>query len=106
MKKWLTFCLLRALLSACFLPAGACGSREELREAFRALTEFDGDTPYAEGPRTQAPYGAGGLDEGAMNEALDWLNFLRALAGLEPVERSRIYDYQCQRGAVLVPARE
>lgn len=104
MKKWLTFCMLTALLSACFLSAGACGSREELREAFRALTEFDGDTPYAEVPRTQAPYGAGGLDEGAMNEALDWLNFLRALAGLEPVERSRIYDYQCQRGAVLLAA--
>ena len=95
--------LLLLLCSACF-PANAYETREEMRGAFRALAVFDGDTPYAQKPQATAPYDAGSLDEAVANEALEYLNFLRALAGLEPVERSKIYDYQCQRGAVLLAA--
>lgn len=84
--------------------AAAYESREELRAAYQALGIFPSDTPYVEMPAAAAPYAPGELQELALDEALDYLNFLREMAGLQPVERSRIYDYQCQHGAVLLAA--
>lgn len=84
--------------------AAAYESREEMRAAYQALGMFPGDTPYVQKPVVAAPYAAGELQDLAMEEALDYLNFLRGMAGLQPVERSKIYDYQCQHGATLLAA--
>lgn len=101
MKKWLCFLIILALL----IPtASAFENRETMRQAYQGLYSHPGDTPYVILPSAEAPYSAGEVSTHALDEALEYLNFLRALAGLEPVERSRIYDYQCQRGAVLLAA--
>jgi len=100
-KKWLLVLLLAVLLCP---GASAFESRDALREAHNALLAFGGETPYSVLPQTQSPYSAGEVSAQALEEALDYLNFLRAIAGLEPVECSRIYDYRCQHGAVLLAA--
>ena len=92
---------LALLLAAC--PALA-HTREEVRRAYGAIRAWDGPSPYVAPPTVAAPYEAGELSEEARNEALDFLNFARWLAGLGPVTDSGIYDYQCQHGAVLLAA--
>lgn len=101
MKRWLFFVVFFALMMP---SAFAFENREAMREAYRSLRSFAGDTPYVQQPRTSAPYEPGEISAEVLDEALDYLNFLRELAGLQPVERSRIYDYQCQHGAVLLAA--
>lgn len=104
LKKWIFLFVVAALFAALAAPGMAFETREELREAYWALSGFDGDTPYAQLPQVSAPHSAGSLDPAAVQDALDYLNFLRAVAGLEPVELSRIYAERCQRGAVLLAA--
>ncbi len=104
LKKWIFLFVVAALFAASAAPGMAFETREELREAYWALSGFDGDTPYAQLPQVSAPHSAGSLDPAAVQDALDYLNFLRAVAGLEPVELSRIYAERCQRGAVLLAA--
>lgn len=100
MKKLLAI-LMAALALA--IPARA-HTRDEVRAAWRAVEAWREASPYAEAPRTAAPYAAGALQPGATADALGVLNFARWLAGLDPVAQSGIYDYQCQRGAVLLAA--
>ena len=98
MKRILILLLILLLPAAC-----AERTREEVRAAYHALTFSEG-SPYAELPAVTAPYGAGALTDSVRTEAADYLNFLRWLAGVEPVSDSAIYDYQCQRAAVLLAA--
>ena len=101
MKKWLFF----LIVFTYWIPtANAFESRETLREAYNALYVLQEDSPYEILPQTNAPYGTGEIRASALDEALDYLNFLRGIADLMPVERSRIYDYRCQHGAVLLAA--
>ena len=93
---------LALLLALCF-PSFA-RTREEIRAAYRAFQERSTESPYAERPSVAAPYEHGALTDAARSEALDFLNFGRWLAGLEPVTQSAIYDYQCQHGATLLAA--
>ena len=79
-------------------------TKREVRQAWRALEAEPTLSPYAAMPVVSTPYEAGELTEAAREDALDYVNFLRWLAGLEPVKRSRIYDYQCQHAAVLLAA--
>ena len=95
--------LIPALLLALLSPALA-HTRSEVRQAYGAIRAMDAPSPYAAQPRVAAPYEAGELREDARTEALDYLNFARWLAGLEPVAESGIYDYQCQHGATLLAA--
>lgn len=96
------FALLLALaLAAC--PALA-HTRDAVREAWRGIAAWREGSPYAETPVVRAPYAAGQIEPGAARDALGVLNFARWLAGLEPVSESGIYDFQCQRGAVLLAA--
>ena len=98
MKRILILLLILLLSAAC-----AERTREEVRAAYHALTFSEG-SPYAELPAVTAPYGAGALTDSVRTEAADYLNFLRWLAGVGPVSDSAIYDYQCQRAAVLLAA--
>ena len=94
--------ILALLLALCF-SAGA-RTRDEIRAAYAAFQDRPAESPYAALPSVSAPYEAGELTDEARSEALEYLNFARWLAGLEPVTESAIYDYQCQRGAVLLAA--
>lgn len=104
MKRWIALIVASALFWCGNVPGLACESRQELREAYRALGELPEESPYAEAPGVRAPHTPGALTETVTADALAYLNFLRTLAGLEPVESSRIYDFQCQHGAVLLAA--
>ena len=103
LKKWMA-ALLTLMLLAADVGALAVEDRESLRAAYRGVGMFGGDTPYEVVPQVTAPYAAGALCEAALDDALNYLNFLRWIAGLGPVSRSRIYDSRCQHGAVLLAA--
>ena len=102
-KKWMSV-LLALLLFFSGTGALAVEDRASLRAAYRAIGGFDGDTPYDVSPQITAPYAAGSLSEAALEDALNYLNFLRRIAGLAPVRLSPIYDARCQHGAVLLAA--
>ncbi|MBR2798273.1 MAG: Ig-like domain-containing protein [Clostridia bacterium] len=93
---------LALLLALCF--SADAHTREEIRAAYEAIETAGDQSPYAALPSVLAPYDAGALTDAARAEALDFLNFARWLAGLEPVTGSGIYDYQCQHGATLLAA--
>ena len=101
MKK---LALLAALAVLMLLPAARAHTREEIRAAYRAITEPTDASPYAAEPVVTPPYQAGDLTEAARADALAWLNYMRWLAGVGPVSESVIYDYQCQHGATLLAA--
>lgn len=101
-KKKICAALL-ALLTL-LIPARAEHTRDGIRLAYRNISDWSADSPYEEQPRVSAPYAPGALTEAALEDALDYLNFIRWLADLEPVKGSEIYNYQCQHGAVLLAA--
>lgn len=103
LKKWMAAMLALALLAA-DMGASAVEDRESLRAAYRAIGMFEGDTPYEVLPQVTAPYATGAVSEAVLDDALNYLNFLRWIADLAPVTRSRIYDSRCQHGAVLLAA--
>lgn len=100
LRKMLCLALILALT---FLPARA-HTRDEVRAAHRALPGLDGDALYAAGPAARAPYVAGALADSAKADALAYLNFIRWLAGLDPVSERADYDDACQHGAALLAA--
>ena len=85
--------------AACAVP-----TRDEVRGAYRAITEYADQSPYARLPVIQAPYETGELTQEARQDALNYLNFMRWLAGVAPVVGNRLYDDRCQRAAVLLAA--
>lgn len=100
MKK--TLALLLALLLCA--PCALAHTRDEVRKVYRSVQDREDASPYLVPPKTDAPHEAGELTEEARAQALDYLNFARWLAGLDPVVQSSIYNYQCQHGAVLLAA--
>ncbi len=100
-KKTALLALMLAIALA--LPAIA-HTRDEVRAAWRQISGWYGGAPYDVLPAVRAPYADGQLAPAAAADALNVLNFARWLAGLEPVEESGIYDYQCRHGAVLLAA--
>ena len=97
--------LLAALLALMLTLPCALGemTREEVRAAWRDATALE-NMPYAIKPQVSAPYQPGRLTEATLEGALRSLNFMRTLAGLDPVRGSEIYNYQCQHAAVLLAA--
>ena len=102
---------LMGLLLVCALLAAWPGgfaraehTRDEVRAAYAAISDWSKDSPYVEFPSPAAPYAPGELTEAARRDALGMLNFTRWLAGLAPVEESLLYDFRCQHGAVLLAA--
>jgi len=98
-SQWIC-CLIAFCL--CIFPAEADESgREEVREAFSTISDWT-EGLFSEEPSCQSPYTAGALLPGAAEDALQYLNFLRALAGLPAVEYSDIYAMYSQHAAVLL----
>lgn len=105
-QKNLCFRLLALLLAAFFFSPSACArSREEVREHYSALFRESGSL-YDEEPVLSPPYKPGNLSSPCLQEALGQLNFLRYLAGLQPVTLSDVYGMYAQHGAVLLAAND
>jgi len=103
-KKLLPALALLLILCLCPPAALAAHTRDEVRAAWRDISEWRDGSPYDEVPAVSAPYAPGELNPDSRADALATLNFIRWLAGLEPVTESVIYDYQCQHAAVLLAA--
>lgn len=93
--------LMTVLLFA--MPARAL-TREEVRERYAAISDWTQGEIFVEEPAAQAPYAAGAVEEQALADALAYLNFLRALAGVAPVELDANLTSIAQYGAVLSAA--
>jgi len=104
LRKWIALIAVAALIWTGCPAAWAYETRDEMREAFHVVGDLPEGSPYALQPTVTAPHDPGTMTEEALEDALNYLNFLRALAGLEPVERNRLYDSRCQHGAVLLAA--
>lgn len=98
-----------ALISVLMMlvSAGLCEihTREDVRAAFAAL-DLNMDTSlYAEMPSVDGDYVAGRLTDAALNDALEYVNFLRYLAYLgSDVRLDPLYIMRAQHGAVLLAA--
>ncbi|MCQ2437472.1 MAG: Ig-like domain-containing protein [Clostridia bacterium] len=95
-------CLCLMLLSSGF----AYESREALRAAYSQVSDVSRESPYLKQPDPVPPCDVGALTEQALDDALNYLNFIRSVAGLEPVHRSILADLRCQHGAVLLAAND
>ena len=95
-----------ALLSAVLLlsaPAYA-HTREEVRAYYDAVSSWSAGALYAVEPSAAAPYSAGEVRTDALEDALDYLNFMRFVAGLAPVRLSQEMTGIAQHGATLTAA--
>ncbi len=86
-----------------FTPASA-HTREEVRAQYAKISDWSAGNLYLSEPSVSAPYAAGEVRPEALSDALDYLNFLRWLAGLEEVELDSALTGIAQYGAVLTAA--
>lgn len=97
--------LLAALTALLLLSAPASAyTREEVRARYQAINDWTEGGLFAEEPSVSAPYAAGEVRQDALEDALAYLNFLRDLAGLAPVELDPALTSIAQQGAVLSAA--
>ena len=78
-----SFLAAMAALLLLAIPASAL-TREEVRASYQAISDWTEGGLFAEEPSVSAPYAAGEVRVEALEDALDYLNFLRDLAGLAP----------------------
>lgn len=96
------FCLLVSAALSCTCAQAL--TRSEIRALWQALTaESTQASPYLIQPDPER-FLSGALTEAACAQALDCLNFLRTLAGLESVSLSELYGLRAQNGAMLLAA--
>ena len=97
-------CALVALILA-FGSARAL-SRDEMRALWQELSfSRSSASPYAEEPDPDR-FKPGALTQAAQADALGCLNFLRAMAGLDPVTLDPLYTLRAQSGALLLAAND
>ena len=93
-------------LALCLSCPGLAMSREELRSAWQQANILKSDaSPYQQTPDPEA-FLAGSLTDEARQHALACLNFMRELAGLEPVSEDPLYTLRAQNGALLLAAND
>lgn len=101
----------RRLICACLalmltLGCASAMDRDELRAAWGAMTGArTEESPYAERPDVEA-FSLGALTDVAQRDALALTNFLRGLAGLEPVGLDPLYTLRAQAGALVLAAND
>ena len=96
---------LAALAALLLLAAPASAhTREEVRASYQAISDWTEGGLFAEEPSVSAPYAAGEVRAEALEDALDYLNFLRYLAGLDAVALDPALNSIAQQGAVLTAA--
>lgn len=102
MRKLLLFLLFTALLVS---PAHAL-TRTELRAAWQEISQTRADeSPYLETPNVKS-FNAGSLSDAAQRDALNVLNFLRRIAGLDAIALNPLYSLRAQNGALLLAAND
>jgi len=106
MRKLQLFGMIFLLLNLAILPAGAdeTRSREALRSRYLCSLHKEVHAVYDEEPSAVFPYAAGSLSEEAVLAALDEVNFIRYLAGLDPVQADGRLNDLAQHSAVLMAA--
>ena len=106
MRRLQLLILIILLLSGLFMPAEGekIRSREALREEYLSILHKENSAVYVNEPSVQNPYAAGSLTEEALSDALLQANFIRWLAGLEPLELDGALNDLTQHGAVLMAA--
>jgi len=98
-------CALFAFMLCLPFPARAL-TREALRDAWQQANILKTDaSPYRETPDPDTFF-AGSLTEEARGHALACLNFIRTIAGLEPVTEDPLYSLRAQNGAMLLAAND
>lgn len=81
-------------------------SRDELRAAWQEIAVLrTQESPYLEEPEIRT-YSAGAITEEKQQDALNCLNFLRAVAGLEKVSLNPLYTLRAQNGALLLATND
>lgn len=103
------FCLLQFPASADTVIAVQTGdpnrqplSKQALADALNSIT--DATKTYQTEPSVSAPYSTGSLHSSFLQEGLDYLNYIRAIAHLAPVQLDDELSQQAQYGAVLLAA--
>lgn len=89
--------------------AGVCEvhTREDVRRAYAELDINTDISPYAELPSVRPEYAPGSLAQAAIEDAVEYVNFIRYLAYLSPdVTLDPIYTMRAQHGAVLLAAND
>jgi len=106
MRILLMICMIFLLLNPANRSAQALGERpkEAVREEYLSVLHKKVQEVYVEEPMASAPYAAGALSEDAVSAALSQANFIRYLAGLEPLQADDSLNEQAQHGAVLMAA--
>ena len=108
MKKRI-FPILLLAAALCAVPAFAFDSpapaQQEAAAAWEALQPQAGPV-YVSEPWTQGPWRIGQVEPEYLDAGLQYVNFVRALAGLEPVTLSEHLSIQAQYGAVLLAAND
>ena len=97
-----------AVILACTIAHPALAySRDEVRAAYQnTVSERASGTPYAAQPDLFSFSTPGEITDGAANDALNYLNFLRWLAGLDTVQIDPVYTIRSQCGATLLAAND
>lgn len=97
-----------AALFVCSTGAPALAhTRDEVRAAYQqTVAARTSGSPYAAQPDLVSFSTPGSITDGAANDALNYLNFIRWLAGLDSVQLSRVYNIRSQCGATLLAAND
>lgn len=96
------------LALALLLPFSAQAmSKDALRREYAALSErFSEDSPYRETPDSTNFSTAGSLTEAATQNALDLVNLMRRLAGLNEVSIDPLYTLRAQNAALVLAGND
>lgn len=88
------------------LPAAQAVSRDALRAAWQEIVVLRSDaSPYLQTPDPES-FSPGVLTQQAQRDALNCLNFLRSIAGLDAVQINPLYTLRAQHGALLLAAND
>ena len=95
-----------ALLAAFLVLAAPASAhtREEVRAQYVKINDWTEGDLYRSEPSASDPYAAGEVRAEVLEDALNYLNFLRWLAGLEAVKLDPVLTEIAQYGAVLTAA--
>lgn len=80
-------------------------TRDQLRDLYNAIP-FSDQTPYLQVPDTVSFDPIGSLTPEAENAAIAYLNFIRAVAGLDGVTIFDLYTLRAQNAALLLAAND
>ncbi len=96
--------ILLLMMAICPAKGAESRSREALREEYLLSLHENVGRTYVNEPSVQNPYSEGALSEEAVARALSCANFIRWLAGLQPIEADPALNDLAQHGAVLMAA--